>query len=497
MNDFTQKIENLVRKSDYRLWLLLTVTIGCLLYLTFSKQVIGLGFPLDDAWIHQTYARNLYQTGKWIYSSQLVSGGSTSPLWSILLVVGHIIKTPILWSYVLGLICLVCIASISEIIFQNVTNREEHSFPFFGLFVATEWHFLWASLSGMETLLFTLGIVLIFYLLLFHPQKPFWVGVVCGISIWVRPEALTFLGPSIFVLFFIYFRSMPKFGSKLVGLLSGFVLTFIPYLIFNYILAGSIFPNTFNAKRAEYLILLDMPLYSRVLELIKLPLIGSGVLLLPGFLYQFWKSIHDKNWYILSAYIWWGGIVLIYALNLPVVYQHGRYLIPSMVIFYLTSLIGVDSLVIKLKKNSGIMKRISTVWLLCIVGVQLSFLALGAKTYANDVTIIETEMVASASWIAENTENDALIAAHDIGALGYYGDRRIVDLAGLIDPEVIPIIRDEQSLSEFMDDRGVDYLMTFPSWYPKLIQNKQIVFQTNAVYAPEAGRENMSVYIWK
>ena len=45
--------------------------------------------------------------------------------------------------------------------------------------------------------------------------------------------------------------------------------------------------------------------------------------------------------------------------------------------------------------------------------------------------------------MAHNTPPDALIAAHDIGAVGYFGQRRLLDLAGLVSPEVIPFIRDE------------------------------------------------------
>jgi hypothetical protein len=106
-------------------------------------------------------------------------------------------------------------------------------------------------------------------------------------------------------------------------------------------------------------------------------------------------------------------------------------------------------------------------------------------------------MVSSSRWIAENTEANALIAAHDIGALGYFGMRDVLDLAGLVDPEVIPYIRDEAALEELLDSRHADYLMTFPNWYPELITRGEQLYSTEGSYSPAAGMENMAVYSWR
>ena len=301
---------------------------------------------------------------------------------------------------------------------------------------------------------------------------------------------------------FVYFFDQSgdrwgKFFHRLLGLVAGLLIPLLPYLIFNYYVAGMVFPNTFYAKQLEYSVLRSNPIYARVWSLFKLPLIGSGILLLPGFIYEVWQSIKYKKWYLISAFLWWAGIIGIYAVNLPVTYQHGRYLIPSMLVFYLVSLIGMASIIRWLKTKNEKWKLLSFLWVCCVGGVQISFLILGANTYAKDVAIIETEMVASAKWIASNTEDNALIAAHDIGALGYFGERRIVDLAGLINPDVIPIIRNEDALMLYLNEKDVDYILTFPSWYTSLVDNKISLYTTNGVFAPAVGGENMQVYQWK
>jgi hypothetical protein len=108
--------------------------------------------------------------------------------------------------------------------------------------------------------------------------------------------------------------------------------------------------------------------------------------------------------------------------------------------------------------------------------------------------VIETEMVAAARWVAENAGPEELIAAHDIGALGYFAERPLLDLAGLVSPEVIPFIRDEGQLAVYLDEQQPVYLMTFPGWYPELTAGLEAVYSTEGTVSPELGGENMVVY---
>ncbi len=39
-------------------------------------------------------------------------------------------------------------------------------------------------------------------------------------------------------------------------------------------------------------------------------------------------------------------------------------------------------------------------------------------------------------WFLENTDEDATIAVSDVGAVGYFSERRILDMFGLIDPHI-------------------------------------------------------------
>ena len=65
---------------------------------------------------------------------------------------------------------------------------------------------------------------------------------------------------------------------------------------------------------------------------------------------------------------------------------------------------------------------------------------------------IERSLVTWGRWFGRHTAADAVIATPDIGAIGYYSDRRVVDLAGLVTPAMVPILArgtPEQAVESF------------------------------------------------
>ena len=222
-------------------------------------------------------------------------------------------------------------------------------------------------------------------------------------------------------------------------------------------------------------------------------LTGSGILLLPGFLYYLYLATKERKWKILSAYIWFFGYLLIYAVRLPATYQHGRYVIPTIPVSFLLSMVGVYLFFQAFLTKQNLIKF---GYKASILVVLLLFYSLGGKAYAEDVAIIQSEVVETARWSNENLPSNAVLAAHDIGAMGFFANRQIIDLAGLISPEVIPFIRDEDKLSEYLDENQAEYLVVFPGWYEKLDQAKKVIYRTEGVYSPKAGGENMTIFIW-
>jgi hypothetical protein len=476
--------------------------ISMAVYLAASELYFRVGFPLDDSWIHLTYARNLAVHGEWAFEPGKPSAGSTAPLWTALLSIGFLLKlAPYIWTYLLGAILLLGMGLLGEMVVRRVSPAYQSLFPWVGLFLILEWHMVWSAASGMETLLHALLVTTVLGMLIGGSRRFLTLGLLAGLSVWVRPDGITLLGP---IAVYALAGQAPAQSQGAVSgvkslrdisqVLIGFASLFVPYLLFNLVLDGTPMPNTFYAKQAEYVDWQARPFLSRFGDLSLQFLAGPSLALLPGAIGWFVLSVWKRNWGTLAGMAWFAGYLFLYVQRLPV-YQHGRYIMPAMPIFFLW---GLAALMEFSKTNTfgryqwfAIKAWSSFVGVMCFM-----FWLVGAYTYAQDVALIESEMVATAKWVAENVPQMDVIAAHDIGALGYYDTHALIDLAGLVSPEVLPFIRDEEKLAEFLDERGARYLIAFPDFYPLLSEQAEAVFITDGI-GPDLGGKNMTVYHWR
>src|ERR1043165_6973286 len=230
----------------------LAALIAVLFYLITSALIFQIGFPLDDAWIHQTYARNLAEHAEWAFRLGERSAGSTAPLWTVLLSLGFLVGlSPYVWTYLLGWAILTLLAVYAEYVARQLVPLYKSRIPWVGLFFVFAWHLTWAAVSGMETLLHGLIIFVVLSMLISHTPRYLTLGLLTGLSIWVRPDGLTLLGPILFVALLSENTWRLRAEAALKTLI-GFGSLFLPYLLFNLALSGNPMPNTFYAKQAEF-----------------------------------------------------------------------------------------------------------------------------------------------------------------------------------------------------------------------------------------------------
>jgi len=485
-----------MKPISYKLLLILGIVslASCGGYLIISDV---LGFPLDDAWIHQTYARNFANSGEWTFLPGQPSAGSTSPLWGILVSIGYLFGlNPIFWTYLLGWLSLFGTGVVGVKIGHLFFPENRIVSLSLGFLLCLEWHLVWSAGSGMETLLFALlSSIIIIYLLSGFTESRNWMltGGLIGLSAWLRPDGVTLLGPAIMILFLSTNGGQRR--KPIINLIIGFMIIFSAYLEFNNLVTGALWPNTFFAKQAEYSEVKELSIMLRFYYQVLQPLIGVGVALMPGFIFFIWNIIRERRFDLFAPVIWIGGYLFLYAWRLPVTYQHGRYVMPVIPLFIIFGFIGTIQFICVINEK-GIGFVLSRAWLGIICITSILFWFIGANAYNQDVSLIESEMVAIAHWLHQNTPQDAVIGAHDIGAIGFFSDRDIIDLAGLISPDVINFIGDEKALSDFLNSKGADYLVTFPGWYPLLVERGVLIYKTEGTFSLDLGGENMAVYQW-
>jgi len=494
-----------------------------------------LGFPLDDAWIHQTFARNIAQRGEFAFLPGQPSAGSTSPLWSLLLASVYLLPFDYrVTTYALGALFLAATALLVYRLSLCLFPDKRYLALLAALFALFEWHLNWAAFSGMETILFTfLSLLLLDIALHTRPGQPSTVGGLPS-AIGGRLAAIGLIGSLLFltrpegvVLFFLIvffvlrhhlvgrrWRALFEHGA-VIGMT--FTVPLIPYVAFNLSTTGLLLPNTFYAKQAEFSeMLLYAPLWRRLVWLqpgsvgssgleIRLgtatvTFVGAQVLLLPGFLLAIYLAAKERRLAVGLTLAWWFILPILYALRLPAIYQHGRYLMPTISLMLPIALWGTSRWMASV--SGSLLGRVISKSLAISTGLLvILFWLRGAQAFALDVDIMDCQVVETAAWLEANTPRDAIIAVHDIGAAGYLLPRRLVDLAGLITPEVVPFIRDEERLLDFMRSKSVDYVVTVSRWYPAIVQDTRVrlVHRQFCPTVVAAGGEEMAVYrtVWE
>ncbi len=487
--------KRLLRRFTWLYFLAAALAVG--LFLVTAAQTYRLGFPLDDAWIFQTYARNLAAGQGWVYVPGQVSAGATAPLWVLLLVPGVVLGlAPLTWAWLWGVAALAGLAALGAAFWRRWAPQTARPWAWaVGLLLAWEWHLVWTAASGMETLLFTLGATALLMGITLEASRPtpkagtgplghgpgpgfrLWgtLGFGLGLLVWLRPDGLGLALPLGWAILTRYVPRWRPMGRALVAALLGAVFPLALYLAFNGMVGGHLWPNTFYAKQAEYAALRTGPLWARWARVAAPLLVGPGVLLVPGLLWGAWVAWRQRQWAWFAGPLWAGAHLTVYALRLPVAYQHGRYALPVLPVLLLW---GAWGLAVAGARLRGTPWRLGvTVWTWSVGALVGVFLALGAQAYARDVAVIESQMVTSARWVAAHTPEGTLIAAHDIGALGYFAQRPLVDLAGLVNPEVIPYLGDEPRLAAWVRAQGAAYLVAFVGEYPSLEARCTVAFR--------------------
>jgi arabinofuranosyltransferase len=417
------------------------------------------GYVTDDTFIHLQYARHLaggeglvFNVGERVY-------GTTSPLWVLLIADLMAIGVDgLVAARVLGGVAL-----LASLLLWAWLLRRTVSDPLLRalgtvVWAAHAWMSRW-SLSGMET---PLAAALVIGGLTAFAGRGRGDGNVRLASLLWGAAALARTECGLLVALWAIARVLdhgPVRGARLAvsGLWPGLVLQ-AGWLLFARLYFGAALPNTLDAKAAG-----GVGLAYHLEQLARQGvLIGStdGALLialiaLAVLALRRGGGTAGRPFERLVPVAWLVAVPVLYMLRgVPVL---SRYLVPLLPVLAWSTWRAFDRLVAMAPAGEGRgARRVHAAAVAVAVLALAQNLVVWQRVVRPQVTSFSAGMHASlipwGRWFAEHTPPDAVVAAPDIGALGYYGQRRVVDLAGLVTPPMVGVLRDmpqEEAIARF------------------------------------------------
>jgi hypothetical protein len=424
------------------------------------------GFPLDDSWIHLHFARNLAEGAGFAYNPGRPVAGSTAPLWTLLIAAGVAIGGSPLWvAKALGVATTLAAALLARRLALALSGEASLGL-LAGLGTLLLGRMAWGSLSGMEV---GLAAMLVTGAFLAHVREREWIAaLLSGLAVLARPEA--------FLLVPLLLIARPLAPARAFRLLGVVVLLVAPSVAFSLATAGTPVPATAAAKVEGGLLgLLTGAREGWQDALVRRPteFMGEWVSLLwndhpllpftiPIGLVVLWRTRG-------RSLIWPAALLLLHPLGMALLapyrgpaFQEGRYSTHLAPFAVVVAVVGLSRLVGQWRRRG---RWAAMVYLL----LAAAWIWPASFRYADAVREINAMQVHLGRWVERNLPKNARLALNDVGAIAYFSRREVMDLMGLVTPEVIPYRKaGEAGALRFLEKQCPDYLIIFPSWFPAL-----------------------------
>lgn len=484
-----------LRRFPVRALLLLAGLVACLRYFLaeIARLKGGLGFPLDDSWIHLQFARNLAHGAGLSYNPGVFVTGSTAPLWTALLAVLFLLPgSVLLWTKLLGALLYLAGIDATWRLSRELDLGEGLSALAAALTLATSW-LVWSALSGMEIPLF---ILLSLWGMILHlreradPDRPPLSPAVLAVAVLARPEGVLLLLLAFLDRLLVCADDpsgtvrwrRPSLRVLLAGAGLAACALAGSFLFYGWA-GGSVLPTTYAAKGGGEVrhLLPDFRYLSNVLGLFFRPqpwatlLAAGGAAALAGRL----GTPRDRG--LLPA-LWLLGMPLAYALLTPgptkMLGNFGRYYFPLFPVLAVLAVLALEPLT-RLRLSRPLRIVLGTLGVAVLLAPTLAVLVQGERFYVQNVANVQESDVAVAGWLAAHVPPDAVLAVNDIGAIKYLLPNRIVDLASIATPEIGREVSRAtaagtpwpDAMLAAVERRRPDYIVIFPSWFPTLARD--------------------------
>jgi hypothetical protein len=396
-------------------------------YLAFSL-IVGLivrvilvrsSAPFDDAYITFRYVDNLAAGNGFVYNVGERVLGTTTPLFALILTPFTITGVPtdtaaLVLSVVLDLlICLVLYALLRK------TTGEATAITV-SLFYALSYAAVAACGYGMETQVFVLLILVSIGLAARENYSA--TAVAAGLAVLTRPEGFV-LTAMLGISLLIRHHGKPRYILKSVLI---FTAVAAPWFIFAAVYFGNPLPNSVTAKLTQT----DVTAQSWLNFFVtRNPLV---MLLWLGAVFGFVAGLAKGNKLVILLGIWCVLHTIFFFFARPPFWL-GHYFAPTAMPVVVLSGFGAATILGGLLRSPARgAGAAALVWIAIFVVVFPRSLS----TARWNKVVVDRVYRPMAEWIERETPEDVVVHASDIGYLGFYSRRQIMDAAALVTPDV-------------------------------------------------------------
>ncbi|MBN1661686.1 MAG: hypothetical protein JXA93_25045 [Anaerolineae bacterium] len=460
--------------------IILTVTSALVAwYLVPAWGRSGPGFPYDDAWIHAVFARNLVQHHTIGFYPAQWTGGTSSFLWVLALAIGLAAGLdPPAAAALLGTAASVVTGIV--FFFLLASELENHAAAlFWALLAVALGPTIYLALSGMETLFFV-ALALLSVALFVKANYP-GAGLLLALLVLTRIEALALAGVLGLAALIRHRRQalQPILWTSVPPLVTLFV-----FAVYNLAVTDTLLPTTMAGRKwlwglPDATVTLTPTALVSYLDTWRLYVEGwlFHAHTLPDplrFLYRLliWSSLATGAWLLIRATVrsarerqvtaapllfWWAlahnGIYLFLS-PMPSI----RHQVPNLLLVILLLAVVWQAATTRLRTRGVTLRALPLAFLLLVAIGLIPTSWEWRQAYSDHVAHINRVHAAAGRWIDANLPVDARLAAFDIGALAYFGNREVLDLGGLVEHDFARRYLYPRRVDQYLIEREVDYL---------------------------------------
>ena len=441
--------------------LLLAIPVLVVIFFSFINR----HYELDDALIYLRYIRNYQDEYGLVYNPGEYFNALTSPLFIYLtLFAATAISNPHI-----AVVTISCLSFALASLFAGQIFSDNKSEATLTAVVVASFNYFYSTF-GLETPLFLMLIVISLYL--YKINSTYFV-VALALLIITRAEGI-FLAIPMVVDYLLRYKKLPPIAPVFIAS----IILITPF-VFNYFYYGAALPGTASAKlaqgqsgywgdgwiflKAEYLIdwafsnskivafcFISLALYGVfVLRQSRVAIIALAFLVLL-LLFYVGLNIPNYHWYYSPFFL----LLLIFACKglwclASLRPFNGRFENRAFVVCTIAAAIFLFTKVVSFQERGRV------------------------ETYAN-----------IGVWISQNTSRDASVGLVEIGTVGWYANRKIIDILGLVNKYNADYIA-KRNLYGWLSHYQPDYILRHePRW--ALEESTKLLEDTRA-YTPAAG----------